>query len=593
LRAGMDAGMGKLVHQHQPVAPNQYGDDAGIGQIAGAEDDGRLGLLDAGEASLQRGIKRVIAGDKARGTGPGAVFLNRRDGCVFNRRMVAEVEIVVAGKRQQPSAVALDPDAVLAQRLGEHAAQMPALESIEFFLREAVEGVHQGDFSASLSKMPALQGAWKRPMAGDSSGRSEGPDWYAEGLGHVWLPYAQMKTVAPPLPVVGTQGARIRLADGRELVDGIASWWTACHGYNHPHIRQAVERQLAQMPHVMFGGLVHEQALRLARRLAALLPGDLSYVFFSDSGSVAVEVALKMAQQYWWNLGIGGRSRFLAFKGGYHGDTTGAMAVSDTEDGMHALFAPVLPQHVIVDLPDSEDDFMELDKMLAEKAETITGIIVEPLVQGAGGMRFHDATTLKRLRDLAEKYDLLLIFDEIFTGFGRTGTLFACEQAGVVPDIITLSKALTGGTLPLAATIATGKVFDAFWSDDPAKALMHGPTYMANGLACAAANASLDLFEREPRLQQVAEIKKALEQGLAPCRDFAGVTDVRVKGAIGVVELAHIADLDALRARFIAEGVFIRPIGNVIYLTPAFTIAADELQILTDAVVRVVRSLNA
>jgi adenosylmethionine-8-amino-7-oxononanoate aminotransferase len=428
-------------------------------------------------------------------------------------------------------------------------------------------------------------------MAGDTSKKSATPDWYAGGLDHVWLPYAQMKTAAPPLPVVRTHGSRIVLADGRELIDGVASWWTACHGYNHPHIRQAVERQLSDMPHVMFGGLAHEAALTLARRLTAMLPGDLTRVFFSDSGSVAVEVAMKMAVQYWINRGLGGRSQFVAFKGGYHGDTTGAMAVSDAEGGMHALFAGLLPQNHIVDLADNEQRLAALDDLLARRADDIGGIIVEPLVQGAGGMKFHDADVLHRLRALADKYDVLLIFDEIFTGFGRTGTMFACEAAGITPDIITLSKALTGGTLGLAATVASRKVFDAFWSDDPAKALMHGPSYMANALACAAANASLDLFEREPRLQQVAAIASALLHGLEPCRSMRGVRQVRVKGAIGVVEMDHIADLNGLRARFVAEGVFVRPFGPVIYLTPAFTIPADKLKVLTDAVVKVVRAL--
>lgn len=423
----------------------------------------------------------------------------------------------------------------------------------------------------------------------DQAGKNSAMPWYAKGLEHIWLPYAQMKTVPPPLAVVRTHGTRITLADGRELIDGIASWWTACHGYNHPHIRQAVEAQLASMPHVMFGGLVHEQAFVLARRLTKLLPDDLTRVYFSDSGSVAVEVAMKMATQYWINRGIRGKNRFVAFKGGYHGDTTGAMAVSDPDAGMHAAFAGVLPRHHIADLP---DDDSTLDQLLTERGDTVAAMIVEPLVQGAGGMTFHDARALRRLRALADRYDVLLIFDEIFTGFGRTGTMFACERAGVVPDIITLSKALTGGTLPLAATIATRMIFDAFWSDDPKKALMHGPTYMANALGCAAANASLDLFEREPRLRQVADIAIALEQGLAPCRDFPNVKDVRVKGAIGVVELDRIDDLDALRTQFIEQGVFIRPIGNVIYLTPAFTISSDELKTLTDAIVKTVRKMK-
>ena len=416
-------------------------------------------------------------------------------------------------------------------------------------------------------------------------------DWLAMGVSHVWLPYAQMKTVRPQLPVVRTHGSRIVLADGRELIDGIASWWTACHGYNHPHIRQAVERQLAVMPHVMFGGLAHETALTLARRLAALLPGDLDRVFFSESGSVAVEVAMKMAVQFWRNRRKRGRSKFVAFKGGYHGDTMGAMAVSDG-DGMHAALHDESSRNFIIDLPRDEATLTTFEGILEGYAEEIAAVIVEPLVQGAGGMRFHDPAVLQRLRQAADRYDVLLIFDEIFTGFGRTGTLFACEAAGVVPDIITLSKALTGGTLPLAATVARKKVFDAFWSDDPKKALMHGPTYMGNALACAAANASLDLFEREPRLDQVAAISAALSRGLEACRGLPGVKDVRVMGAIGVVEMQRIGDLDALRARFVEERVFIRPFGNVVYLTPAFTIGEDELGSLTGAVVAVLSELR-
>jgi adenosylmethionine-8-amino-7-oxononanoate aminotransferase len=418
-------------------------------------------------------------------------------------------------------------------------------------------------------------------------------DWkhgYDVGLSHIWLPYAQMKTMRPPLAVSRTDGCRIVLADGRELIDGIASWWTACHGYNHPHIRRAVERQLAAMPHVMFGGLVHEQALTLARRLAALLPGDLERVFFSESGSVAVEIAMKMAVQYWINRGVPERTRFIAFKGGYHGDTTGAMSVSDPEEGMHALFHGILPEQVLVDLPNDEAKAAALDAVMQRHADRIAGLIVEPLVQGAGGMLFHDAATLQRLRELADRHGVLLIFDEIFTGFGRTGTLFACEQAGVVPDIVTLSKALTGGTLPLAATVARKPVFEAFWSDDPKAALMHGPTYMGNALACAAANASLDLFEREPRLDQVHAISEQMRHELEPCRNVAGVKDVRVRGAIGVVQLERIAEPDALRARFVEEGVFIRPFGNVVYLTPSFTIALDELSQLTRAIGKVIRS---
>jgi adenosylmethionine-8-amino-7-oxononanoate aminotransferase len=413
-------------------------------------------------------------------------------------------------------------------------------------------------------------------------------DWYETGLPHVWLPYTQMKTANPPLAAVRTNGTRITLADGRELVDGIASWWTACHGYNHPHIREAVQRQLETVPHVMLGGLVHEPALTLAKRLTDLLPENLTRVFFSDSGSVAVEVAMKMATQYWLNRGVRGRTKFLAFKGGYHGDTIATMAVCDPEEGMHAMFAGTLPQHHIVDLPRDAESIAAFDAFLERNADELAGIVVEPLVQGAGGMLFHDARVLQHLRRAADKYDLLLIFDEIFTGFGRTGPMFAYEAAEVTPDIVTLGKGLTGGTLPLAATVASTKIFDAFWSDDPHHALMHGPTYMGNALACAAANASLDLFEREPRLLQSAEIGKAMGKQLGRCIGMKGVKDVRVRGAIGVVELEKIDDLNALKSALVAERVWVRPFRNIVYLAPALTIDEADLKTLTDAIVKVV-----
>ncbi|MCD0498749.1 adenosylmethionine--8-amino-7-oxononanoate transaminase [Achromobacter sp. MY14] len=415
------------------------------------------------------------------------------------------------------------------------------------------------------------------------------PDWVAQGQAHIWLPYAQMKTVTPPLPVVRSQGSRLELADGHSLIDGVASWWTACHGYNHPHIAQAVRAQLDAMPHVMFGGLTHEPALTLARRLAGLLGPGLDRVFYTDSGSVAVEVAMKMAVQFWLNQGERGRSRFVAFRGGYHGDTFGTMAVCDPDDGMHSLYRGMLAEHDIVDLPRDDAAYAALDQFLQARAPQLAGILVEPLVQGAGGMLLHDSEVLRRLRSLADRHGLLLIFDEIFTGFGRTGTMFAFEQAGIKPDIITLSKALTGGTLPLAATVASNRVFDAFWSDDPAHALMHGPTFMGNALACAAANASLDLFESEPRLAQAQALSQALAAGLEPCRDLPWVRDVRVLGAIGVVELDGIADREALKRRLVDAGVWVRPFGNVVYLTPALTIDGDDLAELIRAVVAVLR----
>jgi adenosylmethionine-8-amino-7-oxononanoate aminotransferase len=408
-------------------------------------------------------------------------------------------------------------------------------------------------------------------------------------ISHVWLPYAQMKTAPAPLAVARTFGSRIVLSDGRELIDGIASWWSACHGYNHPHIRAAVSQQLERMPHVMLGGLVHEPVVALCSRLAALLPGDLDHVFLSDSGSVAVEVAMKMAIQYWLNRGVRGRNKMLAFKGGYHGDTFAAMSVCDPEEGMHALFSGALLPHFVVDLPRDAQGAAQFEAFVAQRAGDIAAILVEPLVQGAGGMLFHEAEVLRRLRRAADQHGILLIYDEIFTGFGRTGSLFACSSAAV-PDIITLGKALSGGTLPLAATIANQRVFDAFWSDDPLHALMHGPTFMGNALACAAANASLDLFAREDRLAQVAGMERRLSAGLAECRGIPGVKDVRVRGAIGVVELAQIGDLNDLKRRFVEAGVWVRPFRNIVYVAPALNIDHEDLARLTASIVAVLKA---
>jgi adenosylmethionine-8-amino-7-oxononanoate aminotransferase len=414
------------------------------------------------------------------------------------------------------------------------------------------------------------------------------PSWITEGGRHIWLPYTQMKTATPPLAVTRTHGSVLELADGRSVIDGIASWWTACHGYNHPHIADAVRAQLDVMPHVMFGGLTHEPALTLATRLAKLLGPGLDRVFFTESGSVAVEVAMKMAMQYWLNQGERGRSRFLVFRGAYHGDTFGTMAVCDPDDGMHSLFHGLLAEHDVLDLPCDSPSIETLEAFLEQHAHRLAGILVEPLVQGAGGMLLHEPEVLRRLRSLADRYGLLLIFDEIFTGFGRTGTMFAFQQAGVKPDIITLSKALTGGTLPLAATVASNKVFDAFYSDDPGHALMHGPTFMGNALACAAAHASLDLFESEPRLEQVAAISARLVSGLEVCRGLPWVRDVRVLGAIGVIELDAIQDPEGLKRRLTDAGVWVRPFGRIVYLTPALTITSAQLDILISAVTAVV-----
>ncbi len=414
--------------------------------------------------------------------------------------------------------------------------------------------------------------------------RLEQSDWYEPGLAHVWLPYCQMKVSPPPLPVVRTEGCRIVLADGRELVDGIASWWSACHGYNHPHIRDAVQRQLATMPHVMFGGLAHEPAFVLAKRLTAMAPKGLSRVFFTDSGSIAVEVALKIALQYWLNIGRPEKCRFLCFADGYHGDTFGAMAVSDPERSMHKAFRHALVRHHVVEVPTDVSALQRLDAFLRERAPETAAMIIEPLVQGAGGMRFHRPENLAALHDLARKHQILFIADEIATGFWRTGYRFACDSAGIRPDLLCLGKALTGGTITMGATLAREEVFEAFLSDDWDAALMHGPTYMANPLACAAANASLDLFEREPRESQVLAIEESLRVGLEPCRKLPGVVDVRVRGAIGVVQLATGTDVYALRPRFVEQGVWVRPFKDVVYLMPPLVVSPEELDTLTRAV---------
>jgi len=411
--------------------------------------------------------------------------------------------------------------------------------------------------------------------------------WYDEGMPHIWLPYTQMKTMPPPLPVVSTKGCRITLADGRELIDGISSWWSACHGYNHPHILAAIEAQLRIMPHVMFGGLVHEPALMLAKRVAKMT--GLARVFFADSGSVAVEVALKMALQYWRIGGKPNKDRFICFKDGYHGDTLGAMSVSDPEKSLHKAFRNSVIKQYVLELPHDEYGFAEFDSLLQGVCGNVAGLIIEPLVQGAGGMRFHSADMLGEIHRIAKKHNILFIADEIATGFGRTGNMFACEEAGIVPDIMCIGKGLTGGTITLAATLTQDVIFDAFYSDHSDHAFMHGPTYMANPLACAAANASLDLFESEPRLEQVEKIEAQLQEQLEACRHLPHVIDVRVKGAIGVVQMESGFDVYSLRDRFIEQGVWVRPFKDIIYLMPPLSISTEELSILTDSVAKVLK----
>jgi len=406
-------------------------------------------------------------------------------------------------------------------------------------------------------------------------------------LTHVWLPYSQMQTLPKPIEVVGTEGVRITLKDGRTLVDGTSSWWAACHGYNHPYIKAAVKDQLERMPHIMLGGIVHAPMLELTGRLCKILPGDLNHVFLSESGSVSVEVAMKIATQFFANQGDRDKFLFLGFRHGYHGDTFAAMSVGNPEDGNNRSFTGIIPAQMIVDLPKNKSELADLEAFVVKNSTQLAAVILEPLVQAAGGMKFHSPAILAGIAEIASRHGVLLILDEIATGFGRTGTLFACEQAGIVPDVITLSKALTGGTSPLAATVATDRVYEAFLSESEGDALMHGPTFSGHPLGCAAAIASLSLFEMEPRLEQVLRIEAQLSDGLELCRSIKGVHDVRCKGAIGVVQLDRVPDLAGLRHRFIQEGVWVRPFGDVVYLMPPLIINEIDLGILISAIHRV------
>lgn len=414
----------------------------------------------------------------------------------------------------------------------------------------------------------------------------------------VWHPYAG--PVASPLyEVESARGARIRLADGRELVDGMSSWWSVIHGYRHPRIEAAVKAQLERLPHVMFGGLTHEPAVRLCERLAEQAPGHLERVFLSDSGSVAVEIALKLALQTWQARGRPERRRMLALRGGYHGDTFGAMAVCDPVTGMHSLFAGSLTPQLFAERPKRRfgerceaEDFADLERLFAEHGGELAAVIVEPIVQGAGGMWFYAADYLRALRRLCDASGVLLIADEIATGFGRTGRLFACEHADVAPDILCVGKALTGGTSTLAATLASAEVCRAIADGDPG-VFMHGPTFMGNALACAAANASLDLLDDGDWSGQVAGIERALVDGLAGCRGLPAVADVRVLGAIGVVELHEPVDMERVAPAFVEQGIWIRPFGRLVYTMPPYVIEADDLRRLTDGIQAVVSALGS
>jgi adenosylmethionine-8-amino-7-oxononanoate aminotransferase len=400
----------------------------------------------------------------------------------------------------------------------------------------------------------------------------------------------------PSLPVVSAEGVRLRLADGRELIDGMASWWCAIHGYRHPALDHAVTDQLGRMAHVMFGGLTHEPAIRLAERLTEIAPAGLERVFLADSGSVSVEVAIKICLQYQHAQGRTERTRLLTVRGGYHGDTAGAMAVCDPVGGMHSLFAGVLPQHVFAERP--PDGFHAgLDEAWAghvsELAEAHAGelaaVIVEPVVQGAGGMRFHSPACVAHLRAVCDEHEMLLVLDEIATGFGRTGAMFASEHAGVSPDVMCVGKALTGGYMTLAATMCTPAVADAISSGEGG-GLMHGPTFMGNPLACAVALASLELLADGHWRERVAAIEQGLRAGLEPARELPGVADVRVLGAIGVIQLERDVDVAAATATAVEHGVWLRPFRDLIYAMPPYVIDEQNLAQVTSAMVAAVRA---
>ncbi|MGR9085728.1 MAG: adenosylmethionine--8-amino-7-oxononanoate transaminase [Gammaproteobacteria bacterium] len=414
---------------------------------------------------------------------------------------------------------------------------------------------------------------------------------------HLWHPYASLSASAPVYPVVSADGVLLTLADGRQLIDGMASWWSAIHGYNHPVLNEAAEIQLGRMAHVMFGGLTHEPAIRLARRLIDIAPRGLETVFFSDSGSVSVEVALKMAIQYWQARGRPGKNRFIALKGGYHGDTFGAMSVCDPVTGMHHLFAEVLPRHLFAPRPGcrfgepwNPGDIKALEELFAHNADRCAALILEPIVQGAGGMWFYHPDYLAAARRLCDQYEVLLIADEIATGFGRTGRLFATEHAEITPDIVCLGKALTGGYLSFAATLTTLHVAHTLSAGD-AGCFMHGPTFMANPLACRIALASIDLLLESDWRQTIADIESGLSAGLEPCRKFAGVADVRVLGAIGVVEMEAPVPVAKIQEALVNRGIWLRPFGRLIYTMPPYTIGPEDLGQLTSTIVETLRSL--
>lgn len=415
---------------------------------------------------------------------------------------------------------------------------------------------------------------------------------------HIWHPYTSLSDPLPCYLVERASGVMLELDDGRQLVDGMSSWWAAIHGYNHPALNQALHAQVENMSHVMFGGITHRSAIGLAERLIQMTPEPLDAVFLADSGSVSVEVAIKMALQFQVSRGQTNKNQLLTIRGGYHGDTFAAMSVCDPVTGMHGLFEGVLPKHIFAQAPSiaphqpwDENDIRDFSDKISHYHHQLAAVILEPIVQGAGGMRFYHPEYLRRVRHLCDQYDLLLICDEIATGFGRTGTLFACEHAGISPDIMCVGKALTGGYMSLAATLATREVAQTIGEGPGGGALMHGPTFMGNPLACAVACASLDLIAQNHWQTQVPQIETQLEHELARCRELASVQDVRVLGAIGVVELKQPLDIARAQAFLVECGVWIRPFGRLLYIMPPYCINAQQLSQLTEAMYRLAEQL--